>query len=224
MSSSDSYPWIHPHFMPDGEGLVGVGGDLQPRTLIAAYTNGVFPWFEDSDPILWWSPDPRAIFEVDGLVRSKRLMRTYRSGKFSISFNRAFTDVMLGCADRDEGTWITSSMLEAYTELHRLGVTHSVEVWMDDALVGGLYGVAIRGFFAAESMFHYESDASKIAMVALFDRLQMRGYTLVDTQMLTDHTQRMGAIEIPRNDYLQRLAHALTQKQVTFVDPPSAPE
>lgn len=207
----DDYGWLHPQ-LSDETGLVGVGGDLSVERLLAAYRRGIFPWFDSDSPILWWSPDPRAIFELDGLIVTQRLARTVRSAKFTHTLDRAFRDVMLGCADRPEtGTWITNEMIEAYCELHRLGYAHSVEVWQGDLLAGGIYGVGLGGFFAGESMFHRVTDASKVAMVHLFNHLRQRGYTLFDTQMVTPHTVRMGAIEISREQYLIRLQQALSQ-------------
>jgi leucyl/phenylalanyl-tRNA---protein transferase len=147
---------------------------------------------------------------MDGLHVSRRLARTLRSGKFELTFNHNFFGVMSGCADRpEEGTWITPAMLEAYQELHRLGQAHSVEAWQEGQLVGGVYGVAIGGFFAAESMFHRRSDASKVALVHLFEHLRQRGFTLFDTQIITPHTASLGAIEIPRREYLRRLEQAI---------------
>ena len=201
-------------FGPDAElyGLVDVGGELSPERLLHAYRNGIFPWYDDPLPVCWWSPDPRAIFELDGLHVSRRLARTVRSGKFELTINQDFAGVMNGCADRpDEGTWITPAMLRAYQELHRLGHAHSVEVWQEGELVGGVYGVAIGGFFAAESMFHGRTDASKVGLIFLFEHLRSRGFTLFDTQILTPHTASLGAIEIPRQDYLRRLRQAIKQ-------------
>jgi leucyl/phenylalanyl-tRNA---protein transferase len=195
----------------DAIGLAAVGGDLRPERLLAAYRCGVFPWYDCADPICWWSPDPRAIFELDGLHVSRRLQRTVRSGRFQVTFNEDFRDVIRGCADRDEGTWIHPEMIHAYERLHRLGHCHSVEVWHDGTLAGGTYGVAIGGFFAGESMFTRVRDASKIALVYLVERLRQRGFQLFDIQMLTEHTQRLGAVEIPRRVYLKRLRRALVQ-------------
>jgi leucyl/phenylalanyl-tRNA--protein transferase len=200
-------PWIHPE-LSDPDGLCGVGGDLLPATLIHAYCEGVFPWFNEGDPILWWSPDPRAIFDLERIHIPRRLARTVRQGKFTITINRAFEQVMRGCGVRPEGTWITSSMREAYSRLHRLGHAHSLEAWQDGQLAGGLYGVALGGLFAAESMFHIEPDAANVCFVHLVDRLKQRGYVLLDTQMATPHTKRFGAFEIPRRDYLKRLHRA----------------
>jgi leucyl/phenylalanyl-tRNA--protein transferase len=199
-------------------GLVDVGGDLSPDRLLDRYRQGVFPWYDDLLPICWWSPDPRAIFELDGLHVSRRLRRTHRHGKFQFTINRDFAGVMHGCGDRpEEGTWITPAMMEAYQELHRIGHAHSIEVWQEGELAGGLYGVAIGGFFAGESMFHRRTDASKVALIFLVEHLRRRGFSLFDTQILTPHTARLGAIEIPRDAYLERLRHAI-QLPVTFVD------
>lgn len=236
-------PWIPPE-LSEPEGLVGVGGDLDPATLLRAYADGVFPWFSDGDPVLWWSPDPRAVIELDGLHVSRRLARTIRSGKFRVTADRAFEAVMRGCGeDREEGTWVTAEMLAGYTELHRLGHAHSVEVWHhpgtaavpaaggeraagtaavpgeDWLLAGGIYGVAVGGLFAGESMFHRVTDASKVALAALVERLRRRGFVLFDVQMTTDHTARMGAVNIPRADYLRRLRAAVKLKDVSFLDP-----
>jgi leucyl/phenylalanyl-tRNA---protein transferase len=196
---------------PDEDlGLVAVGGDLRPERLLAAYRQGIFPWYNEGDPICWWSPDPRAIFELDGLRVSRRLARTLRSERFGVTFDRAFNEVLRGCADRPgEGTWITPEMSAAYQELHRLGHAHSVEVWQGEVLAGGLYGVAVGGLFAGESMFTRVRDASKVALVFLVQRLRERGFRLFDIQLLTEHTARLGAIEIPRAEYLRRLAEAL---------------
>jgi len=190
-------------------GLVRIGGDLEPATLLEAYCTGVFPWFDEDCPICWWSPDPRAIFEPNQLHISRRLGRTIRSGKFAITINQAFGDVIRGCARRDEGTWLTQAMIDAYERLHRLGVAHSVEAWYDGQLTGGLYGVALGGLFAGESMFHRVTDASKVALAFTVEHLNRRGYRLFDTQFLTEHTARMGAVEIPRREYLMRLQQAL---------------
>jgi leucyl/phenylalanyl-tRNA---protein transferase len=209
-------PWIPPAFA-DENGLVGVGGTLDPPCLLRAYAEGVFPWFSEGDPILWWSPDPRAIFDLKaGLHISRRLARTIRSGKFAITCNRAFGEVIRACGDRPEGTWITRDMVSAYEDLHRLRFAHSVEAWQDGELAGGVYGVGLHGFFAAESMFFRRTDGSKVALVALFERLRERGYELVDTQMLTEHTERLGAFEVPRERYLELLKRAIAKKAVRF--------
>lgn len=199
----------------DAAGLVAVGGDLSPERLLAAYRAGIFPWFDDGDPILWWSPDPRAVVELDGLHVSRRLARTVRAGRFRVSYDTAFAAVVAGCADRAEGTWITAEMAAAYERLHRLGHAHSAEVWLGEELVGGLYGVAVGGLFAGESMFARARDASKVALVHLVARLRQRGYRLFDIQLLTEHTARLGAVEVPRARYLARLAEAVAA-EATF--------
>lgn len=201
-------------------GLVAVGGDLTPRRLLEAYGCGVFPWFDDDSPILWWSPDPRAVLELDGLHIPRRLQRTLRSGRFRPTINRAFGAVIRGCADRPgEGTWITPDMIAAYEALHALGFAHSLEVWCDDKLAGGIYGVALGGLFAGESMFTGVRDASKAALVFLVDHLRRRGFQLFDIQVLSEHTARLGGREIPRTEYLARLRRALACR-ARFADDP----
>jgi leucyl/phenylalanyl-tRNA--protein transferase len=203
-------------------GLVAVGGDLSPRRLLDAYRSGIFPWYAEGEPILWWSPDPRAIFELDGLHISRRLQRTIRSGRFTCTINRDFAGVIRGCADRDdEGTWITADMMQAYETLHRLGHAHSVEVWREQTLAGGLYGVAVGGLFAGESMFSRQSDASKVALAFLMDHLRQRAFQLFDIQFRTEHTTRLGAVEIPRSEYLARLKRAL-KCRATFAEEKTA--
>src|SRR5262245_25305266 len=209
-------PWVVPE-EAESDGLVGVGGRLDPGLLLTAYRQGVFPWYNAGGPVLWWSPDPRAIFELDGLHVSRRLARTIRSGKFTCTVNRDFAGVMRGCAERRiEGTWITPAMTAAYGELHRLGHAHSVEAWQDGELAGGVYGVAVGGLFAGESMFHRRTDASKVALAFLADRLRARGFVLFDIQFLTPHAASLGAVEIPRAEYLRRLRKAVAL-DVTFV-------
>jgi len=206
--------FLDPEFA-DEMGLVAVGGELEPHRLVEAYCSGIFPWFDEGGPTLWWSPDPRAIFEMNGLHVSRRLARTIRTGKFTCTIDQAFAEVMRGCADREEGTWITPEMINAYEKLHQLGLAHSVEAWRQGELAGGIYGVAIRGLFAAESMFTRQADGSKVALAFLMDHLKKRGFRLFDIQMVTKHTVSLGAVEIPRKEYLQRLRQALNC-QATF--------
>ncbi len=206
----------------DEDGLLALGGELDSEWLLDAYCHSIFPWpfGDDSNPMAWWSPDPRGILELDRLHISRRLRRTLRQGRFEISCDRAFREVMAACAvgpGRLGGTWITPRMIRAYTELHRLGFAHSIEVWLAGQLVGGTYGVTIRGLFAAESKFYRERDASKVALAYLVGHLKRRGYSLLDLQMVTPHTERLGAIEISRNEYFERLTSALAQ-DVTFGD------
>jgi leucyl/phenylalanyl-tRNA--protein transferase len=201
--------WRDPE-LADAGGLVAMGGDLSPGRLLDAYRRGIFPWYDENLPICWWSPDPRAIFELDTFHVSRRLRRTCRSGRFQITFDQAFSGVILGCADRPgQGTWITQEMIEAYETLHRSGHAHSVEAWSGEQLAGGIYGVAVGGLFAGESMFSRQRDASKVALVHLVERLREQGYQLFDIQFLNDHTARLGAVEIPRQEYLMRLREAL---------------
>jgi leucyl/phenylalanyl-tRNA---protein transferase len=199
----------------DAEGLICAAGDLSLRRLLAAYRQGIFPYFCDQTPILWWSPDPRGIIELDGLHVSRRLGRTVRSGKFFVTFDQAFPAVIRACAEREEGTWITRGMIAGYTELHRQGYVHSVETWQDGELAGGVYGVTIGGLFAGESMFTRRRDGSKVALVHLVEHLRERGFVLFDVQYVNDHTASMGAVEITRNEYLTRLSEAL-RRDVRF--------
>ncbi|MCA9100516.1 MAG: leucyl/phenylalanyl-tRNA--protein transferase [Planctomycetales bacterium] len=205
--------------LADDDGLLGVGGLLEPEWLIDAYRHGIFPWPVDST-LAWWSPDPRAVLEFDGLKVSRRLARTIRSPRFTVTSNRAFRDVITACAEvpRDDGgTWITPDMLAAYCRMHELGFAHSVEVWRGERLAGGVYGIALGGFFAGESMFFRETDASKVALFHLLRHLTVRGYRLFDLQLLNDHTARLGGSEIRRREYLRRL-HAAIDLDVSFGD------
>jgi len=196
----------------DEHGRVTVGGDLEPGTLLAAYRSGLFPMRQSSGELTWWSPDPRGVLALDRLRVSHSLRRSLR--RFDIRVDTAFADVVDGCADRteDEYLWITAEIREAYGRLHELGWAHSVEAWSGVELVGGLYGVAIGGVFAGESMFHRRADASKAAFVALVELLrhgERPDERFVDVQWLTPHLASLGAVEIPRADYLARLRRAL---------------
>ncbi len=202
----------------DGEsepnGLVALGGHLDVETLIAAYSAGIFPW--SSDPVLtWWSPDPRAIFDLGGWQPHRSVGRSARRAGWRFTVDAAFAEVMRACAETGgdrPSTWITDDFLRAYGELHRRGLAHSVEVWEGEALVGGLYGVALGGFFGGESMFHRRTDASKAAVGHLVARLRAGGFSLLDAQVPTPHLGRLGAVAIPRADYLARLRRALRQR------------
>jgi leucyl/phenylalanyl-tRNA--protein transferase len=177
--------------------------------LLQAYRMGYFPMGHPSGELAWYSPDPRCVFELDKLHVSRSLRQTIRRGTFEVRFNTAFADVMRACADRPEGTWITRPIFTLYAELHRRGAAHSVESWREGRLAGGLYGVTLGGAFFGESMFSRATDASKVALVALAQRLRERGFTLLDTQWSTPHLERLGAIDIPRTEYLRRLEAAL---------------
>lgn len=183
--------------------------DLGPETLLAAYATGIFPMADEHGDILWFAPDPRAIIELDALTVSRSLRSVIRRGAFDVTINRAFADVIKACAEREEGTWISADIREAYCELHRLGFGHSVEAWKDGELVGGLYGVALGGAFFGESMFYRAGDASKVALVWLVERMRERGFVLLDVQFVTDHLSRFGAVEIPKREYERRLRDAL---------------
>jgi leucyl/phenylalanyl-tRNA--protein transferase len=197
------------------EGLLCIGGRLSPEWLLDAYSHGIFPWpmWED-EPIAWWSPDPRAVIELDSFQVPRRLNRTIRSKKFRVTCDQAFLEVIKGCAtagDRRNNTWLNPAMIDAYSRMHSLGYAHSIEVWQANQLAGGTYGIAIGAFFAAESMFHYIRDASKIALGFLVEHLRLRGYHLLDIQQWTPHTGSLGAVEISRVDYLARLAQAIKE-------------
>ncbi len=188
------------------EGLLGFGGRLEVDWLLTAYSSGIFPWFSENEPILWWSPDPRCVLDLEDLHVSRRLQRRARSQEFRLSWNHAFSRVMEGCNERRaDGIWITPQMQRAYKNLFELGYAHSLEVWVGEDLVGGIYGVQIGGLFAGESMFHRCRDASKIALVALRRSLGNAGIQLFDVQFLTPHLAQFGAKEIPRDLYLERL-------------------
>jgi leucyl/phenylalanyl-tRNA--protein transferase len=202
--------------LADAEGMVAIGGDLSVPRLLLAYRSGIFPW--TVNPITWWSPEPRAIFELTGFHVSRSLGRVIRKGVFRPTRDRAFRRVMECCAAPAPGrrsTWISSEFIEAYTELHEQSHAHSLECWQGRQLVGGVYGVAIGGFFAGESMFHRVSDASKAALFYLIEHLRERGFELFDIQMLTPITARLGGVAIPRAEYLRRLARAIG-KSVSF--------
>ncbi len=194
------------------EGLLAVGGDLSPKRLLLAYTMGVFPWYSTEDPILWWSPDPRLILEPENLKVSKSLRRTIAKKNLSITMDQEFETVINKCATakrKDDGTWIVKEMIEAYIELHQKGFAHSVEVWENDELVGGLYGVSIGKAFFGESMFSTASNASKVALVYLVSILKGWGFSCIDCQMKTEHLVRMGAHEISRHDFLKLLKESV---------------
>jgi leucyl/phenylalanyl-tRNA--protein transferase len=187
---------------------------IEPELLVSAYASGWFPMAVEGGEIRWFSPDPRGIIPLDTFDVPRRLARVWRQGRFEISVDRAFVDVIRSCAlverdPDDPGTWITPEIVESYAALHRRGLAHSVEAWREDRLVGGLYGVSLGAAFFGESMFHRETDASKIALIALVERLKARGFELLDTQWSTPHLERFGAIEIPRREYLSRLERAL---------------
>jgi len=215
-------PREKPHFPPveaaGPDGVLCVGGSLGPDWMLEAYRRGIFPMPIKVDRrrlVAWLSPDPRGILEFDGLYISRRLARRLRRGEFRFTLDRAFADVVEACAaprGLDDDCWLTLAMQNAYLTLHELGHAHSAEVWHDGRLVGGVFGVSIGGLFAGESMFHRATDASKAALAFLLPHLRRSGYTLFDVQWTNDHTRRLGAIDLPRSEYLTRLAAAIGRK------------
>lgn len=196
--------------LADADGLVAVGGDLSVARLIEAYRSGIFPWFDVDTPPLWWSPDPRGVLPIESLHVSRRLARKLRTPEHRTTWNRAFRRVMQECASgRSDGTWILPEMVDAYCDLHAAGRAHSLEVWRGAELVGGVYGVQVGGLFAAESMFHRESDMSKVALVTLVTRLFAAGVRVFDVQFVTPHLASLGAVEWPRDVYLERVRAAV---------------
>ena len=213
LGERDPFPPVE-RALIDPNGLLAAGGDLSPARLVEAYTNGIFPWFSSGDPLLWWSPDPRMVLWLDELHVSRSLRKVVRGGRYSVTFDQAFREVMLGCAeprDGQDGTWITPAMVSAYTSLASLGYAHSVEAWVNGTLAGGLYGVAIGRMFYGESMFARQSDASKVAFVHLVRQLRRWGFRLIDCQMSTEHLASLGAREIPREVFLQQVHELVRQ-------------
>jgi leucyl/phenylalanyl-tRNA--protein transferase len=204
MNAADPFPPVE-RAMSRPNGLLAAGADLSSARLLDAYGRGIFPWFNDGEPPLWWSPDPRMVLFLGELHVSRSLRRRVRSGVYTVTVDAAFEAVMAGCADRrrdGDGTWITTEMFVAYGHLHRLGHAHSVEVWAGDDLVGGLYGVAIGRMFFGESMFARKTDASKVALAHLARQIERWGFEVIDCQMATSHLSSLGAREIPRAEFV----------------------
>ena len=213
--------WIRPEDPPeafpdpalalsDPDGLLAVGGDLSPARLLYAYRHGIFPWYHADQPILWWSPDPRAVLLPQDVHISRSLRRRMAHGGYTVGFDTAFADVMAACADTrpgqpEGGTWISPAMQAAYGELHRLGVAHSVEIWVDSELAGGIYGIALGRVFFGESMFSRRTDGSKLALVHLARQLDTWGYALIDCQVHSEHLESLGSTLLPRRDFLALL-------------------
>jgi leucyl/phenylalanyl-tRNA--protein transferase len=193
--------------LTEPDGLLAVGGDLSPQRIIIAYLNGIFPWYSHGQPILWWSPNPRAVLFPEKLHVSKSLKKIIRKNTFRTTMDQAFEQVIYLCAQTprkdQDGTWITDDMQRAYLKLHKLGIAHSAECWLGDQLVGGLYGLALGKVFFGESMFSHHNNASKIAFVHLLDELKKSDYALIDCQVTTDHLISLGAEEIPRSQFLK---------------------
>lgn len=218
----DEYPVIFPPTnlaMTDPNGLLAIGGDLTPEWLLSAYSKGIFPWFSPGESVLWWTPEPRSVLLIDDLKfrRSlrKSIQKLIREKNLTVTFDRSFREVMQKCAeierDDQDGTWITDEMLDAYSDLHSKGHAHSVEVWLDNRLVGGLYGMALGKMFFGESMFSEVSDASKIALVAISMQLKAWGFKLIDTQVETPHLKSMGARPMSRNVFEAMLEQQMRQ-------------
>lgn len=204
--------------MRDPNGLLAAGGDLSPERLLQAYRQGIFPWFNPGEPILWWSPDPRCVIYTDRLHVSRSLRKRLKRNDYTLTFDTAFEAVMDGCAEprrNSSGTWISDEMRRAYTRLHRLGYAHSVEVWQDGELAGGLYGIAIGRMFYGESMFSRRTDASKLAFAWLVEQLRIWGYPIIDCQVHNQHLVSLGAEEIARETFLRELKR--------LVDDPCSP-
>ncbi|HET9960620.1 MAG TPA: leucyl/phenylalanyl-tRNA--protein transferase [Polyangiaceae bacterium] len=203
-------PWFPSVNAADVHGLVAAGGSLSADWLLHAYECGIFPWYDEDSPPLWWSPDPRAVMDLERLHVSRSMERFIRNTDLVLAFDTAFPDVMRECGrDREDGTWILPETVEAYCRLHELGHAHSIEVWTPDRrLVGGLYGVHRGGLFAAESMFHRVTNASKLALIAAVRSLFQAGITLFDVQFVTPHLASLGAYTVPRAEYMRRLASA----------------
>ena len=218
-------PWLGPRdpFPPvevalsDPNGLLAAGADLSVPRLLDAYRQGIFPWYSEGDPLLWWSPDPRMVLFLDELRVTRSLRRVLRSKRFSVTLDRAFLDVMAGCAaprDGQDGTWITPEIVDAYSELAALGYAHSVEAWVNGELAGGLYGVAIGRMFFGESMFARQSDASKVALTHLVWQLRRWNFELIDCQMTTAHLASLGAREVPRRAFNARISRLVRQPPI----------
>lgn len=213
--------------LSEPNGLLAVGGDLQPKRLINAYSQGIFPWFSENDPLMWWSPDPRAIIRLDDLRINRTLRKALNKSPYTVTLNTAFEQVIAHCADapfRDDGTWILPHMQAAYINLHQLGYAHSIEVWqacasdttgVKQTLVGGLYGVAINGFFSGESMFYTQANASKFALVALAKLLSSIEVEFIDCQLLNPFLADMGAIEISRQSFIKNKQAAINKEVAT---------
>lgn len=215
--SPDSYQFPDPaHALTDPNGLLAVGGDLHPQRLLSAYQDGIFPWFDANSPLLWWSPNPRAVLLPEEVHISRSMRKFFRHSDIEISINTAFNKIIEQCAlprKHEKTTWITQAMMDAYNQLHQQGHAHSIEVWDQDELVGGLYGLAIGRVFCGESMFHTKTNASKAAFIFLCQHWQQHGGQLIDCQISNTHLQSLGAMECTRDIFLQTL-HALRDKPI----------
>ncbi len=204
-------PWFPPHHLADEDGLLMVGGELTPDWLLKAYNSGIFPWYNEGQPILWWSPDPRMVVHPEDVIVSKSMRKVLRDDSFTVTYNKNFLEVILACKRikriGQDGTWITNDIVNAYMRLHDLGYAISLEVWYENELVGGLYGIDLKdkGVFCGESMFTTMSNASKVGFITLARKLKNLNYKLIDCQMYTDHLASLGAAEISRDEFLTYL-------------------
>ena len=217
--SIDGFTWLDPRkpeqafpeldqALQEPNGLLAAGGDLSPQRLLSAYQQGIFPWYSEGEPIMWWSPDPRSVIFPDQLKVSRSLKKMLNKALFTVTFDSVFSEVIKACAaprNEDDGTWISPDMIHAYCKLHELGYAHSVEVWQNNELVGGLYGIAIGKVFFGESMFHRQSDASKIGFVQLIQQLSLWGFQLIDCQVTSEHMDSLGARLISRKEFIAQL-------------------
>ncbi len=216
LSNSLEFP---PSSLAEPNGLLCVGGDLLTERILLAYSNGIFPWYSNGEPILWWSPDPRLVIYPGKIHISRSLSKKIKNNYFTISIDRAFENVIMKCAssrtDKLEETWLTNEMIDAYIKLHKEGFAHSVECWKDQKLVGGLYGVSLGGCFFGESMFHLVNDASKIALVTLSAFLSDLNFDFIDCQVTSQHLLRMGGVEIPRKMFVDQLKLSMEKPTIT---------
>jgi len=200
--------------LSEDDGLLAVGGDLEPGRLLLAYQQGIFPWYSEGDPILWWSPNPRLLIYPCEVHVSRSMRRFLAQGKFQVTFDQDFPAVIRACADTPRegqpGTWIIPAMTEAYQRLHELGFAHSVEVWDGDTLAGGLYGVSLGGAFFGESMFSHQTNGSKTALISLCQQLDRWGFSMLDCQMPTSHLLSLGGVEVPKELFLTQLSQAMS--------------
>ena len=208
--SDDSVEFPHPdNALDDPDGLLAIGGDLSPTRLLSAYQQAIFPWFSEGEPILWWSPAVRAVIDPSKVHISKSMRKFLRQTSLTVTVNKAFSSVIDACAlprNTQAETWISPVIKQAYKRLHQLGHAHSIEVWNNETLVGGLYGINIGGIFCGESMFHQQTNASKLAFIALSRHFSAHHGVLIDCQMMTEHLESLGVTENPRNDFLQQLS------------------
>lgn len=214
---SNALEFPHPKYA-DEDGFLAFGGDLSPQRLLLAYANGIFPWYNPEDPILWWSPDPRMLLFPDNLKVSKSMRKVLQRNYFDICYDTAFEEVIRACAavprTGQEGTWITEDILQAYIKMHELGFAHSVEAWQDGQLVGGLYGISLGKCFFGESMFAKVSNASKAAFISMVQKLTRLDFKLIDCQIYTKHLASLGASEIPREVFLEYLAENAKEETI----------